>query len=303
MAFEQLSSVAITPQADIWPFGLIAFYLMSGKNYWVTASTPEGGVHQLFAEILAMPLPPATERLRELGVEQAPWPEPFDAWLAQCIDRDPAERFATAGAAVRSLGQILSGDGALSATSLHQARKRIATYGFGSDDPRNQGPTGGIFPSNPPPGMAPSKPPPAAVPASTSGPAPRLEVVSSNASLSLTAAGVKNSNPLVALGIALGVVAAGAIAAALLFRAGSQSNSATPESVVQSSTLSPPSSTPSVASASASPAVSVVGEADSGTPASASAAPVASARSPVPPSRKPPTKKPPAGQDHLYGER
>jgi len=107
MAFEQAAGESVSPQTDIWALGLIAFYLLTGKSYWRSASSPEGTLESLLGEVLALPLLPATERMRALGLEPV-WPtEAFDAWFARCVHREPKERFESAGLAAQALRTVL----------------------------------------------------------------------------------------------------------------------------------------------------------------------------------------------------
>jgi serine/threonine-protein kinase len=107
MAFEQAAGEDVTPQTDVWALGLIAFYLLTGKSYWRSASSPEGTLESLLGEVLALPLLPATERMRALGLEPA-WPtQAFDAWFARCVHREPKGRFESAGLAAQALRNAL----------------------------------------------------------------------------------------------------------------------------------------------------------------------------------------------------
>lgn len=106
MAFEQVAAGKITPQTDIWPLGLIAFYLLTGKPYWRAANHSEGTIPMLFGELLSLPIEPASERARQLGVVVSLSPS-FDAWFARCVERDPARRFASAGECAQALALAL----------------------------------------------------------------------------------------------------------------------------------------------------------------------------------------------------
>ena len=99
MAPEQMDSKGppITPRADLFALGLIAFKLLTGRSYWIS-----GTLVQLLAQILAEPMPPASERGANLGPE-------FDAWFAKACDRDPQKRFASAEEQVQALAQALGG--------------------------------------------------------------------------------------------------------------------------------------------------------------------------------------------------
>jgi glycogen operon protein len=110
MAFEQISGGPIGPATDVWAFGLVAFFLLTGREYWLTVSRPDLGMLSLFAEILHQPIAAPSQRARELGLVPH-WPSSFDAWFLQCLARDPDARFTSAGAALADL--ILAASGAV----------------------------------------------------------------------------------------------------------------------------------------------------------------------------------------------
>ena len=117
MAFEQLAGARVSPQTDIWALGLIVFFLLTGKHYWKTGELEDnGGLHALFAEVLTLPIVPPSARLAEYGVQE-PLPPAFDAWFLQCVDREPARRFRSAGQAASALAEALGTEG-LSGVSL-----------------------------------------------------------------------------------------------------------------------------------------------------------------------------------------
>jgi serine/threonine protein kinase len=106
MASEQASGDPISARTDVWAYGLIAFYLLTGRFYW------RGGaesISTIFAEVLHNPIVPPSQRAREFGLTPS-WPEPFDAWFLRCVNRDPSARFATAGDAASALAESLLGD-------------------------------------------------------------------------------------------------------------------------------------------------------------------------------------------------
>ena len=96
MAPEQADSRGkLGPQTDIWPLGLIAFELLTGRRFWRTA---DDNILALAAETLMAPIPLASARAAELDAASR-LPAGFDAWFAACVDRDPAARHGDASVA------------------------------------------------------------------------------------------------------------------------------------------------------------------------------------------------------------
>jgi serine/threonine protein kinase len=90
----ELPSRDVTPAADVWSLGLLAFLLFTGRSYWEGTSP---------ASPLDLRVVPASARAEALG-RAALLPRGFDAWFAQCVSRTPAARFASA----RELGAALA---------------------------------------------------------------------------------------------------------------------------------------------------------------------------------------------------
>ncbi len=105
MAPEQATGEAITPAADVWSLGLLAFAMLTGRSFWKNAGRDDAVV-ALMQEIVKEPIPIAWARAGELGVETK-IPEGFNPWFAQCVARAPAERFVNAGAAYAALASAL----------------------------------------------------------------------------------------------------------------------------------------------------------------------------------------------------
>jgi formylglycine-generating enzyme required for sulfatase activity/tRNA A-37 threonylcarbamoyl transferase component Bud32 len=109
MAPEQAdASNLIGPHTDVWSLGLIAFFLLTGKNYWLGANCEEASIATLLKEVYVDPLALASDRARALGAPVA-LPRAFDAWFETCVVRAPLARFAHARQAWDALQPILSG--------------------------------------------------------------------------------------------------------------------------------------------------------------------------------------------------
>ena len=102
----------IGPRTDIWALGLIAFYALTGRIYWLTAKDPKVQVAMLLRELLMAPLAPASVRAKELGVED-PLPPGFDAWFARCVTREPIDRFESVALLEAELCELLGLDASM----------------------------------------------------------------------------------------------------------------------------------------------------------------------------------------------
>ena len=70
MAPEQsVSGERARPSVDVWPIGLIAYFLLTGLEYWRACRATDTGFNPraLFAEVLFEPLVPASARASEHG--------------------------------------------------------------------------------------------------------------------------------------------------------------------------------------------------------------------------------------------
>jgi serine/threonine-protein kinase len=85
----------IGPATDVWAIGIVAFKLLTGRDFWGAKSSA-----QLCAMILSDPIvPPSTLE---------PWLGPaFDAWFLRCVARETQSRFQSAGEAVAHLADAL----------------------------------------------------------------------------------------------------------------------------------------------------------------------------------------------------
>jgi eukaryotic-like serine/threonine-protein kinase len=121
-AFEQAAGGALSPQTDIWAFGLITYFALTARCYWPAATAPTFDSQALFAEIVSLPLALPSRRLRQEG-SPIVLPVAFDRWLLRCIDRKPICRFASAGEAVEALERALGGGNAVPTQAAFESER------------------------------------------------------------------------------------------------------------------------------------------------------------------------------------
>jgi len=96
----------LTPAANVWSLGLLAFYAATGHAYWANASDDPSPSRELLREILHEPLASASVRAKVLGSGDA-LPAWFDTWFAHCVARAPRDRFADARAARAAFAEAM----------------------------------------------------------------------------------------------------------------------------------------------------------------------------------------------------
>jgi serine/threonine protein kinase len=108
MAPEQAQPGAhLRPATDVWALGLIAFYLLTGRSYWLAANHPQLTLQALLVELMTQPIEAASVRVAALGLPSSMLPPHFDAWFLRCVERNVDARFPDAGVAVHALRSAL----------------------------------------------------------------------------------------------------------------------------------------------------------------------------------------------------
>lgn len=130
MAPEQTTvDQEITPAADVWSIGLIAFFVLTGKQYWKSANQKPCNLHSVIAETAYTTLASASDRAQELGCT-LPLPAGFDAWFGRCVVRELDRRYVNAAEAYQALGPILS-----AAASAHPQRSVVGAEPLAPERP------------------------------------------------------------------------------------------------------------------------------------------------------------------------
>ena len=114
MAPEQADrKPTVRPSIDVWPLGLIAFYMVTGREYWASQNVPEEeySTRALLVEVQVKALVSAYERAAELGVAGR-LPAGFDAWFGRCVVREPEARWRDGAEAINALLPLLEGNSA-----------------------------------------------------------------------------------------------------------------------------------------------------------------------------------------------
>ena len=108
----------IAAPTDVWALGLITFFLLTGRSYWLAAEGEGTTLEMLLREILFDPIAPASARAGEFG-RAGLIPAGFDPWFLRAVNREPAARWANAAAALAALAGVLAGS--LAASSRPEA--------------------------------------------------------------------------------------------------------------------------------------------------------------------------------------
>jgi serine/threonine-protein kinase len=100
MSPEQAGSdpTAVRGATDVWSIGILAFYMLTGRDYWGA-----GSIAQLLAKIIYEPVVAPSKRGSALGAG-------FDAWFLRSCARDPSARWPTVTAQIDALAAALDVD-------------------------------------------------------------------------------------------------------------------------------------------------------------------------------------------------
>jgi serine/threonine protein kinase len=94
------------PSADVWSLGLLVFFVLTGRMYWLYA-TERASLADLAIELLKSDIAPPSQRMRELELD-ARLPRDFDGWFGRAVNREPAQRFRDASEAWAELEPLLA---------------------------------------------------------------------------------------------------------------------------------------------------------------------------------------------------
>jgi hypothetical protein len=103
IAPEQAQSGSVTPAADVFAAGLLAFFALTGRSYWRTCQGPNFDVNAWQQELGASRAP-ASARAAELGVALSPV---LDLVLWKALAADPNERHRSVGELANALEEVL----------------------------------------------------------------------------------------------------------------------------------------------------------------------------------------------------
>ncbi|MEI8256650.1 MAG: serine/threonine-protein kinase, partial [Deltaproteobacteria bacterium] len=96
---------SLSPTSDVWAYGLVAFYVLTGREFWRTAHVPEPSMGAVLREMLVEPIPSAEARAEAMGLAGA-LPSGFDDWFVHCVAHDPAARFRDGAAAAGAFAAL-----------------------------------------------------------------------------------------------------------------------------------------------------------------------------------------------------
>jgi serine/threonine-protein kinase len=145
MAPEQARGHAskVGPATDLWALGLMAFRLLTGRNYWTAE-----GLAALLGQILYEPMLPPSQMAPHLGPR-------FDEWFAIACARDETARFPSANEMVNMLAQALGVSAGTTGTGMGISHQALDMSSQGGGLSISVPAPGTYPPGSNPPGMSP----------------------------------------------------------------------------------------------------------------------------------------------------
>ena len=129
----------VGPSIDLWALGLIAFRLLTGRNYWTAE-----GMAALIGQIVYDPMPPPSQMAPHLGPR-------FDEWFARACNREVDKRFTNASEEIKQLAEALGVSSGPQLTGQLDVSQFPANYGApgvsaaGMSMPNGLGQSGGLL--------------------------------------------------------------------------------------------------------------------------------------------------------------
>ncbi|MGF1466120.1 MAG: serine/threonine-protein kinase [Sandaracinaceae bacterium] len=96
----------IAPATDVWGMALLSFWMLTGRNFWVSAQPENKNMAGLLKELHLDEIPKASARAAALGVDVT-FELGYDAWFDKALRRDGRERYRTAEEATQALRSVL----------------------------------------------------------------------------------------------------------------------------------------------------------------------------------------------------
>jgi serine/threonine protein kinase/predicted DsbA family dithiol-disulfide isomerase len=107
MAPEQTGGT-VGPPTDVWAMGLLAFFMLTGRSYWLGGGSDlgEASLMKVLREVVIDPLETASARASRFGCAGT-LPAGFDAWFGRCVARETSARFRDAGEARTEFARVM----------------------------------------------------------------------------------------------------------------------------------------------------------------------------------------------------
>ena len=100
----------IRPAVDVWALGLLTFFVLTGKMYWLHANQQGSSMLDLAKEMLRDAIEAPSQRASQIGADGSV-PSGLDGWFERCVNREQSLRYVDAGEAWAALAPILAGAG------------------------------------------------------------------------------------------------------------------------------------------------------------------------------------------------
>ncbi len=88
---QGMSDYQPDPRTDVWALGLLVFYILAGRLYWLHADS-RSSMMDLAMELMRHPIQKPSKRVGEIGSPLL-IPAELDAWFLRAVCREPDDRY------------------------------------------------------------------------------------------------------------------------------------------------------------------------------------------------------------------